>query len=287
MMRAATFVCLTMLSVGIVVQAAQKEHRERRPRRGGAPAADVEAETATHREGTPVDVHFTRLSSICLAPNGNLLACDAAEKVIKVIAPDMSVTNTIALDFAPFAIDVAADGTIYCGGDGALAKFSASGELITSVAPPKGIASTPAGRRKSNRPTRVSGLAVSEGDVFIAFGSGGSTGSRSKLFRMDRDFENPKMLREGLRGCCQRLDLAFRDGVLYVAENLAKRVLKLDRNGTALAKWGEGSRDAIEGFGSCCNPMNLFIAPDGTITSVHSGALSAADLRSRINAELL
>jgi len=120
-------------------------------------------------------------------------------------------------------------------------------------------------------PNRVSGIAASDTDVFVAFGTGWSTGSKSKLFRLDRELENPKLLAEGLRGCCQRCDIATRNGTLYLAENAVHRVVQYDREGKVLGKWGQRSRTSLEGFGACCNPMNLCFGADGTLYTSESG----------------
>jgi len=74
-----------------------------------------------------------------------------------------------------------------------------------------------------------------------------------------------------LRGCCQRLDLAAHDGSLYAAENARYRVVRFDAEGKSLSSWGSASRDTVEGFGSCCNPMNLFFGPGGELYTAESG----------------
>ena len=107
--------------------------------------------------------------------------------------------------------------------------------------------------------------------MFVAFGSGWSMGSKSKLFHYDLDLKNPKLLAEDLRGCCQRCDLVVRKGVVYLAENTAHRVVRYDEEGRVLGKWGERSRTDLEGFGSCCNPMNLAFDVSGVLYTAESG----------------
>jgi hypothetical protein len=126
-------------------------------------------------------------------------------------------------------------------------------------------------RRAKSRPVRISGIAVSDEDVFVAFGSGWSLGSKSKLYRFDRQLANPVKLAEGLRGCCQRCDIIVRDGVLYLAENSVHRVVRYNRDGAVLGKWGQRSRTDLEGFGACCNPMNLCFGTDGVLYTAESG----------------
>ncbi len=259
----------------------------------GAPAVDLGAETATHEEVEPLPVKFDTLSSLCLHTSGLLLACDSGAKQVKAISPAGEVVKTVPLEFAPEAIDVAADGSVYCGGQGTVAHFDAAGNLLKKVAAPKNVkseipprraarAKTPPAsekapskprpkRRARNRPVRISGIAVTKDHVFVAFGSGWSHGSKSKLFRFDRDLENPVLLAEGLHGCCQRCDVAAGEGVAYLAENNAYRVVAYDAAGKQLGKWGRQSRDKLEGFGSCCNPMNLALGADGTLYTAESG----------------
>ncbi len=256
-----------VLSLGLVVFATSSL------RAAEAAPADPDAESATHRELAPLDVKFKRLSSLRLHPNGNLLAGDSEARQIKVIDVAGHQVETIELEFGPESIAVASDGTIYTGGEGRVAMLSAEGEVIKTVrVPEKQKAAAPDSARPARtRPQRVSGLAVSDDEIFVAFGSSWSLRSLSKLFRFDRDLENPKFLKEGIRGCCQRCDIAIRDGKIYIAENARFRVLVCDRDGTELAKWGSHTRQGQEGFGTCCNPMNLCFDAAGSIYTSESG----------------
>lgn len=238
----------------------------------GAPAFDVAADTASHQEGDMLPVEFQHISCLRWTPPGNLLAGDSLAKQLKVISPAGELRRTIDLDFGPEAVNFAPDGTLYCGGQGRLAKLDASGRLLASAELPTHAKSEITNRRKQpNRVLRVSGIAISDQDVFVAIGSGWSTGSKSKLFRFNRDFEQPVLLAEGLRGCCQRCDIEVKDSVLYLAENGAHRVVKMDRTGQVIAKWGQRHRTNIEGFGSCCNPMNIAFDASGTLYTAESG----------------
>jgi len=330
MMRTSRRLLLAGVVAALVLPAAGAQDQEKEKEK---PPADLAAETATHEELEPLDVEFKRISALRLHTNGNLLACDGEAHQIKILSPEGKQTGTIQLEFSPESIDVADDGTIYCGGKGQLAKLDKDGRLLKSVKAPKGVDSPiarrkPTGRRKPeeegksdgetkpgaetrpdgetklgaeakpggetklgaetkpdgekregerrrrrprSRGNRVSGIAVSKGDVFVAFGSGWSLGSKSKLFRFDRELENPKMLAEGLRGCCQRCDIAFHEGVVYLAENSVHRVVLYDREGQVLGKWGKRSRTEIEDFGACCNPMNISFDSEGVLYTAEAG----------------
>ncbi len=236
------------------------------------PVRDVGAETATHVEVDPLPVHFQRLSCLRTTPGGLLAAGDERAREIKILDPSGKVVRTLRLPFAPEALCYAPDGSLYCGGEGQLAHLSADGQILHRAAMPETARTPPSQlRRMARRPVRLSGLAVSDDAVFIAFGSGWSLGSKSKLFRFTRQLTEPRLLAEGLRGCCQRCDIVFHDGVLYVAENAAHRVVRYAPDGRVLGKWGARSRTELSGFGSCCNPMNLAFGPDGSLYTAESG----------------
>lgn len=234
---------------------------------------DFGAETATHEELPPLRVEFRRLTALRLHPRGNLLACDGDARQIKVIDASGKMVSTIDLDFQPEAIDVAGDGTIYCGGQGRLAKLSAEGRVLRQIDLPK--KETAEEERAfgpwRDRANRVSGVGVTARDVFLAYGAGWSLRSRSKLFRLDRNLEDLTLIAEDLRGCCQRCDIAARGETIYVAENARYRVVSFDREGNELGHFGGKSRKDLEGFGSCCNPMNLDFDADGNLYTSESG----------------
>jgi hypothetical protein len=235
-------------------------------------ATDLAAETATHREVEPLGIEFKTLTALRLDGRGNLLACDGGAKQIKVIDSSGEQVRTIELDFAPEALDVGPDGTLYCGGEGRLARLDGEGRTLKIVDfQPAGDAAEAQRRRARTRRPRISGIAVSEADLYVACGTGWSLSSKSDVFRFDPDLENGSAIVEGLRGCCQRCDIAARGGKLYVAENSVHRVLVYDREGRLLDKWGARSRTDLAGFGACCNPMNLCFGADGALYTAESG----------------
>jgi len=259
---------------GAIDRPADGSQREGRgtPSDVGVSQFDLGTEDATHVEAEPLDIKFESLTSLRLHPDGDLLACDGQANQIKVISPDGRLRATIPLTFGPEAIDAAPEGTIYCGGEGQLVAMDKSGKALHEArSPADDETDASEARRKHKRAVRVSGIAVSGDSVFVAFGAGWSLGSKSKLFRFDRRLNDPVLLAEGLRGCCQRCDIVARDGVLYLAENSAHRVVAYARSGETLGKWGERSRTELEGFGSCCNPMNLCFGADGALYTAESG----------------
>jgi hypothetical protein len=238
----------------------------------GESMEDLAAASASHEEVDPIPIEFERLSALRMHTDGNLLACDRDANVIRVIDPAGKLVASIQLDFGPEAIDVAADGTIYCGGGGRLAKMNAAGKvLLTAQIPDRPRTPEQQRRRYASEPHRVSGIAAGSEALFVAFGEGGHRSSKSKLLRFDLELNNPKQIAEDLRGCCQRCDVTTRDDVFYVAENTAHRIVRFDSDGEILGNWGQKSRTDLEGFGSCCNPMNLCFGPDGVLYTSESG----------------
>ncbi|HYW78097.1 MAG TPA: hypothetical protein VE890_00915 [Thermoguttaceae bacterium] len=242
------------------------------------PATDVAEDTATHREIGPLSIEFKRLTALRIDLDGNLLASDGDTKQIKVIGSDGKQSRTIELPFAPEAIDVAPDGVIYCGGEGRIAQLDADGKILKTIDVPStadtAVSETSVRRAEICKVTlalRVSGIAVSKRYVFATFGTGWSTVAKAKLFRFDRNLENPKMLAENLRGCCMRCDLVTDGRIVYLAENSAHRVVGYNRNGKQLSAWGSRSREGLEGFGACCNPMNVCFDGDGVLYTAESG----------------
>ncbi len=250
---------------------------------GTAWAGDGDAEKATHEEtmtiGRTAETRFGKLATFRLNAEGNLLACDSAAKHIRVISPAGKVLATWKLPLAPAALWCCDDGTIYVAGPGKIAQLDKTGKVVKMVdIPDLGSAPAAGGRRGRGargrgrlRPSTPSGIAVSKRDVFLAVGSGWSLRSLSTIVRFDRDLAKPKVIARDLRGCCQRLDLTVKGEVLYVAENARHRVVRYDRDGKKLSQWGSRDRVNLAGFGSCCNPMNLYFGSDGVLYTAESG----------------
>ncbi len=230
-----------------------------------SPAEADRSLPATHEEigsiGSTEGTRFGNLTTFCMTRKGNLLACDAKTKGIKSISPEGRLVTTWKMDFSPYSICEYDDGTIYVAGYGKVVRLSSEGRIM------KMFDTGTIGFGQS----KTSGIAVTEKDVFVSFGSGRSLRSRSDIVRFDRDLSRAVTIAQDMRGCCQRLDLTSQDGVLYVAENTRHRVVRYDREGKVLSMWGQRDRKRPEGFGSCCNPMNLCFGPGGELYTAESG----------------
>jgi hypothetical protein len=110
---------------------------------------------------------------------------------------------------------------------------------------------------------KASSISALNDDVFIA--THATLGYGFDVWKMNDKFENPAKIVTGLSGCCGQMDVKANKDGLFVAENSEHRVCRFDRDGKSIAKWGQSARTGLEGFGSCCNPMNVAFGPGEAI----------------------
>jgi hypothetical protein len=110
---------------------------------------------------------------------------------------------------------------------------------------------------------KASSISATEEEVFLA--TPAAAGYGFDIWRTDAQFENATRIVSELRGCCGQMDVKACANGLYVAENARHRVCRYDREGNLVGAWGESARTGLEGFGSCCNPMNVAFGPDNAV----------------------
>lgn len=91
-----------------------------------------------------------------------------------------------------------------------------------------------------------------------------------EVWRTSGTFEKPKQVIGGLRGCCGQMDIITSGDKILTAENTKFQVGFYDLNGTKLNAFGKRHSDDENGFGSCCNPMNVLCCPNGDIVTAES-----------------
>ena len=123
-------------------------------------------------------------------------------------------------------------------------------------------------RAAAMRKRVVRSIAVTGDDVFVCCPA--AEGYGFDVWRTDRDFGSGKKIVTALRGCCGNMYIQAHEGKLWVAENARKRVVGYDRDGNEFAAFGSSDRKAIDGFGSCCNPMCIRFGPDGAVYTAES-----------------
>ncbi|HEV3004865.1 MAG TPA: hypothetical protein VGX78_10410, partial [Pirellulales bacterium] len=103
---------------------------------------------------------------------------------------------------------------------------------------------------------KVNAIAVGDHDVYVACRA--AKGYGFSVWTTDLKFEDPRQIVQGLVGCCGQMDVQATGDELWVAENSKHRVVQFDRTGKELMSFGKRDRDGVaDGFGGCCNPMNL------------------------------
>ncbi|HEX2473429.1 MAG TPA: hypothetical protein VHK01_01710 [Lacipirellulaceae bacterium] len=110
---------------------------------------------------------------------------------------------------------------------------------------------------------KASSISATDDEVYLATRM--AVGYGFQIWKTDDQFENAKSIVTELRGCCGQMDVKANANGVYVAENSRHRVCRYDSEGTLVTAWGEGARSGLEGFGSCCNPMNVAFGPDAVV----------------------
>lgn len=114
----------------------------------------------------------------------------------------------------------------------------------------------------------ITALAVTSRDVFLCCTSIEGTGY--EVWRTNHELSEPVRVVYELRGCCGQCDIQATDEHLILAENTRFQVALLDRDGKRTVSFGKGDRKAVDGFGSCCNPMNVRCCSNGDILTAES-----------------
>ena len=114
----------------------------------------------------------------------------------------------------------------------------------------------------------ISSVSADEQHVYLA--TPALTGYTYEVWRMDPDFANAKVIVSDLRGCCGHMDVQASGDGIYVAENARHRVVSYQPNGKEITEWGGRDRTGIEGFTSCCNPMNVCFNRTGDVFTAES-----------------
>ena len=244
------------------------------------------------------------LKNFCLNQEGNILACFAGlgkssdpknASGIRFYSPKGELLKTVPLEIKPEAICVAKDGSIFTAGEGRLLKLDANGKVLASANSPVAKEAVSISTeteemvkqmaRQSRRPfqeeltrmktnleqrrANVTGLAVTEQDVFVAVPA--PSDFTFRVYRFSHSLAEPKLVVEKLRGCCGQMDIQSHDGKLWIPHNARHAVESHDRDGKELSKFGKAGRVKATDFGGCCEPKNLRVLPDGDILAAESG----------------
>lgn len=115
---------------------------------------------------------------------------------------------------------------------------------------------------------KVASISETDGKVYVACSA--AAGYGFNVWQLNHDFEDGKVIVSELRGCCGQMDVQAGKAGIFVAENARHRVCCYDDAGELTTSWGSQSRAGLDGFGSCCNPMNVAFGADGSIYTAES-----------------
>jgi len=115
---------------------------------------------------------------------------------------------------------------------------------------------------------RIASISTDGKSVFVA--TRALKGYGFAIWKMNPSMAAGEEIVTGLSGCCGQMDVQACENGLYVAENSRKRVVCYDANGEELRKWGKADRTGLDGFTSCCNPMNVCFNKNGDVFTAES-----------------
>lgn len=114
----------------------------------------------------------------------------------------------------------------------------------------------------------ITSVAVTSKDVFLCCYA--IEGRGYDVWRLDHELSAPRKIMTGLGGCCGQCDVQAAGDNLVIGENTKFQVSLVDRDGERLTSFGKKDRSSENGFGSCCNPMNVRCCSNGDIITSES-----------------
>lgn len=117
---------------------------------------------------------------------------------------------------------------------------------------------------------RIASISTDGESIYVA--TRALTGYGFAVWKTNQSFAEGKEIVSGLSGCCGQMDVQACKNGLFVAENSRKRVVCYNKNGDELRKWGESDRTGVDGFTSCCNPMNVCFNKNGDVFTAESNS---------------
>lgn len=117
---------------------------------------------------------------------------------------------------------------------------------------------------------RISSISSSSDHVFIA--TRAIEGYGYDVWKTDDQFAGAEVIVTALRGCCGQMDVQCCKQGLFVAENSRDRVVHFDTHGKEITAWGKSDRAGIDGFTSCCNPMNVCFDSSGHVYTAEASS---------------
>jgi hypothetical protein len=179
------------------------------------------------------------------------------------------------------------DGAIFVGGGGRIVRLDQNGKVTAVADSPilsqqiklsdtvlSGLRAEGQGSEQqiaqykqylAQRKNAITGIAVTDADLFVVCPS--PSDFSYVVYRFNLDLKDPKLVVEGLRGCCGQMDLQASQGKIWIPHNARHRVESRDRDGKEILSFGKRDRKAADGFGGCCEPKNVRLTESDVFTA--------------------
>jgi sugar lactone lactonase YvrE len=115
---------------------------------------------------------------------------------------------------------------------------------------------------------RIASISTRGDHVYLATPS--MLGYTYDVWRLNSDLQDGEVIVSGLRGCCGQMDVQANEKGIYAAENSRHRVVSFGDDGNEQCEWGGRDRTGLDGFTSCCNPMNVCFNSAGEVFTAES-----------------
>lgn len=144
---------------------------------------------------------------------------------------------------------------------------AADGDKKKEVGPDEQAIATQVNRMMKSK-MRIASISTDGESVFVA--TPDLKGYGFAVWKLNQSLAEGTQIVNGLRGCCGQMDVQACKNGLYVAENSRKRVICYDSKGEEVRQWGKSDRTGLDGFTSCCNPMNVCFNQAGDVFTAES-----------------
>jgi len=210
-------------------------------------------------------IELARFKSPCEQPRRMAWGAEGrlylvGDKRLCVMGPDGAVVSEMGLDDPPQCVAVAGNGTVFIG-------FRNRVEVYGTDRRRQGTWEPPAGR------PFLTGIALGAEDVLVADSGNRVVWRYNRAGKLAGQIGNKDAARRvpGLVLPSPHLDIdSGANGLLYLNNTGRHRIESYTLDGELKGWWGKPSA-ALDGFCGCCNPISIFLLPDGRLVTCEKG----------------
>ncbi|MGD8453141.1 MAG: NHL repeat-containing protein [Phycisphaerae bacterium] len=200
--------------------------------------------------GTDPQQFSDALRGVAVGPMGEV--CLVGDEKLRVFSPEGKLCWGARTARPGFSVAVAADGRVFVGEAGQIEIFNRGGERVAVWT-------------DAARFGRVTAIGFADDGVIVADVADRCLRRLSATGEFRNDIGKDNRMR-GFLVPNGWLDFAVdADSVIHACNPAKHRVERYSLDGKLLGQWGRFDGRDPEGFGGCCNPTNLALAPGGEI----------------------